>query len=247
MRCQAAVIILFGMVVLVGGSIAFAGSSPGTGLSGSEHDFSGIPAGGTVTGLCTFCHTSHEALETLLGQNHVLSPLTFVWCGRTETRYDTPHPSISPDYPGSSKVCLGCHSETVTVGAINWFNGESWTGGATLDPRLEDGGATPDGCIDHSHNDHPTAFPYPYQGVASTYNGVTSGVRAAEKFETDPTVFGIRLFREEGGEIVAGPAVGRSGIECSSCHDPHNGPTVGKSKFIRGDESICKKCHKDEE
>jgi len=220
------------------------GFAPGSGLAGTPHDFSGISAGGVVTGLCTFCHTPHKAIEGLVYQNHTLATVTFHWCGKTETQYGTPFPVIPFTYQGPSKICLGCHSGTLAVGNINMFNGRSWTGSSTLDSRLGGGAATPDGCIHHPHSDHPTAFPYPYQGVVSSYNGVTNNASVISDLNPDPTASGIRLFREEAGNIVAGPAIGRAGIECSSCHDPHNGPTVGGSGFIRGQGSLCQKCHK---
>jgi predicted CXXCH cytochrome family protein len=232
--------------ILLLGSLAVYGYTPGAGLIGTPHDFSGIPAGGALTGLCTFCHTPHQAIETTLLQNHTPSPVTFRWCKETETQYGTPFPTIPSSYRGPSVVCLGCHSETVTVGDIRWFNEASWTGSSTLDSDLVDGGADPDGCIHHPHSDHPTALPYPYQGVASTYNGVTSGAEAVETFAPDPTVFGIKLYRDEAGIIQDGPVAGRAGIECPSCHDPHNGPSVESNHFIRGTESsLCKTCHKD--
>ncbi len=235
-------IITAGLVMLCGQ--VHGGFTPGSGLAGTPHDFSRISAGGTVTGLCTFCHTPHKAIESLLYQNHTLSTVTFRWCGKTETKFGTPFPIIPFTYQGPSKICLRCHSDTVTVGNINWFNARSWTGASTLDNQLEGGAATPGGCIHHPHSDHPTAFPYPYQGVVSSYNGVTNGPAAIGEFNPDPTVLGIRLFQEQAGGVEAGPAVGHTGIECSSCHDPHNGPTVGGSHFLRGQGSLCQKCHK---
>lgn len=235
------------IVFILGGLLTeLDGAAPGSGLIGSEHDFSRIPAGGAVTGLCTFCHTPHQASETLLLQNHTLSVQTFRWCNKNTTRYGSQLPIIPPSYRGPSKVCLGCHSNTVSVGDIRWFDGRPWVGGSTLDSRRHDGAATAEGCIDHPHSDHPTAFPYPYQGQISTYNGVTNDASAAASLNPDPTVSGIRLFREgAGGEVQVGAVAGRAGIECSSCHDPHNGPTVGGGDFLRGSGPICQKCHKD--
>lgn len=236
------------LFAILGGSPGALGKNPGSGLAGSDHDFSGIPVGGgAVTGLCTFCHTPHQALESTLNQNHTLSNLTFRWCGQTETRYGTPLPVIPPDYRGPSKICLGCHSRSVTVGDIGWFDGRAWTGGLTLDTKMKGGAARSDGCMDHPHNNHPLALPYPYQGQASTYNGVTNGNAATGNFEPDPTIFGLRLFREQPGRgIEAGPVIGQTGIECSTCHDPHNGPSVGGGEFLRGSGNLCRKCHKDE-
>ena len=73
------------------------------------------------------------------------------------------------------------------------------------------------------------------------------------EWQADPTTNGIRLFTDVGGSVTAGATAGKTGIECSSCHDPHNG--VGKVPttsdfFLRGEMTgnsatyICLKCHK---
>ncbi len=97
---------------------------------------------------------------------------------------------------------------------------------------------------------HPFAFPYPFAGAPSTYNGVTTAGSAAAGFRPDPTSVGIRLFRQTGADVSAGTAVGATGIECSSCHDPHNTPSsVQDDPFLRGSTDvrdsnyICRKCH----
>ena len=54
---------------------------PGTGIAGTAHDFSNIghrrKRGAFTTGECTFCHTPHQALSTLLLWNHTLSTTTY--------------------------------------------------------------------------------------------------------------------------------------------------------------------------
>ena len=51
------------------------------------------------------------------------------------------------------------------------------------------------------------------------------------------------------GNVAAGAQVGQTGIECSSCHDPHNGVQVLDEFFLRGTLTgndtnyICLKCH----
>ena len=59
----------------------------------------------------------------------------------------------------------------------------------------------------------------------------------------------VRVFNDDGlGNISAGPVATRSGIECSSCHDPHNKAAVD-GFFLRGSLSgsdtnyLCLKCH----
>jgi len=72
----------------------------------------------------------------------------------------------------------------------------------------------------------------------------------------DPGTLGIRLFTDDGtGGITAGATASMTGIECSSCHDPHNGAgKVYDAYFLRGKLTgnvatdaatgyICLKCH----
>ncbi|MEP7181662.1 MAG: hypothetical protein ABI886_05715 [Betaproteobacteria bacterium] len=63
----------------------------------------------------------------------------------------------------------------------------------------------------------------------------------------------IRLYQDDGaGNMVAGSAPAKSGIECSSCHDVQDGPRVkdvilvtglisGANRAPRG--YICTQCH----
>ena len=63
----------------------------------------------------------------------------------------------------------------------------------------------------------------------------------------------IRLFNDDGaGNVVAGVVAGKSGIECTSCHDVHNGARVKDVMLLTGqlagaDRSpggyICTQCH----
>lgn len=233
-------------------AVAFASEvPPGTGIRGSAHDFSGKTAGAAVTGLCTFCHTPHRAQETRLLWNHTLSQNTYSWSDVSQTIGGTPLPTISQTWTGPTKFCLSCHDGSVTIGDIAWFNEKSWTGAETLDTEKHDTGefniATPTGDM---KGNHPVAHPYPFQLAPSTYNSVATGQSVVvSEFVADPTVKGIRLFTDQGGIVLAGATVGSTGIECSSCHDPHNGPTVKDHPLLRGElggdspEYICVKCH----
>lgn len=123
---------------------------------------------------------------------------------------------------------------------------------------------------------HPVAMPYPDQPDAS-YGGVTSQAvvadyRApADAHQVSPTTVGggkeggtgkyrviagaensyVKLYQQVGTNApVAGVAAGNTGIECSSCHDPHNKQTVD-DWMLRGkaqgssvaDGYICVQCH----
>jgi hypothetical protein len=227
-------------------------AAPGTGIADSPHDFTATSS--TTVGLCTFCHTPHRAFQTKLLWNHELSTLSYSWSDTTVTTGGTQLPSFDEHWQGVSKNCLSCHDGTVAIGDVAWFDSQpnrsldSTKHDAPNDPRLITF-KTP-GTGDLASN-HPVAHPFPYQGQGSTYNSTTSGVAAtASGWQSNPETLGIRLFNDDGaGNVSAGAVVGKSGIECSSCHDPHNGTTVQDKYFLRGEltgntsDYICLKCH----
>lgn len=235
------------MLVLAAGA---AWAAPGDGLKGSDHDFSA--AGGGV-GLCTFCHTPHRAIDTRLLWNHTLSAATYSWQDVDRTIGGTMLPTISQSWTGPTKYCLSCHDGSVAIGDINW-----WLGGkpAALDNEKHawddkhNVGAT-GGTLGNMSGNHPVAVPYPYQNAKNTYNGTTTGDYViTSEFVADPTVNKIRLFNNPSESlVVAGAVAGKTGMECSSCHDPHNGSTVEDEYFLRGKlrgselPYICLKCH----
>lgn len=249
--------VLLVAVLLLSPAIASA-FTPGTGLATTPHDFTQANNAETTedVGLCTFCHTPHRAVSTLLLWNHVLSSSTFDW-DVDSTTGGTPFPTISgANYNGPTAKCLSCHDGTVAIGDVYWFDESGpHTGAGTLNPGQHawpdpfNVGAT-DGNAGSMKGNHPVAMPYPLNQVGNTYNGSTTGlaVNTAE-FVADPQP-GIRLFNDDGsGNITAGSAPGTTGIECSSCHDPHNSVAVSGDFFLRGLPSgntadyICVKCH----
>ncbi len=218
--------------------------TPGAGIAGTPHDFSS--KGGGV-GLCTFCHTPHKAISTLLLWNHTLSTNTFKW-DVPATTAGTPFPTFKGDtYKGPTVKCLSCHDGSVAVGDIAW-----WLEGkpAVLDNTKHGAGDPANvGLGGNMAGNHPVAMPYPYQNVANTYNGSKTG-SGAELTEWQATpLANIRMFNDDGaGNITAGAVAGKTGIECSSCHDPHNKAAVD-DLFLRGELKgtttayICLKCH----
>ncbi len=219
-------------------------------VDGSKHDFSGRDAGDKRSGVCTFCHTPHRAIRTNPVWNHTLASNVYRWSKLT-TNGGTPYPTITTSWPGAAPLCLSCHDGSKAIGDLAWFNGESWVGRPIDDDNhngdnVQIGTATGD-----LTNNHPISFPYPFAGAASTYNGVTTASAAlSQGWRADPTASGIRLFRQVGGLVIAGTAVGATGIECASCHDQHDNPAnVEDDYFLRGSTDardqnyICTKCH----
>lgn len=234
-------VIAFAAVALMVPALAWA--APGDGILGTKHDFAG--KGSPPSGACTFCHTPHGGLQTLLLWNHKLSTNTFQW-DVPSTTAGTPFPTFKGDtYKGPSAKCLSCHDGTVAIGDVNRWNG----GAATIDNTKVSGVfqiATASGGM---AGNHPVTMPYPYQNAANTYNGVKTGAAAyLDEWQATP-LDPVRIFNDDGaGNIVAGAVAGKTGIECSSCHDPHNKKSVG-DLFLRGTLGgnttayICLKCH----
>jgi hypothetical protein len=238
--------------------------TPGAGLIGSPHDFTTVTGDdmvGTPTepiGLCTYCHTPHKALTTELLWNHTLSANTFSW-DVTKTTAGTTFPTFAGGtYKGPTARCLSCHDGSVAIGDVAWFKEAAHTGADALtllkmgdvDTNFVVGGG---GAM---AGNHPVAMPYPYNNAANTYNGTVTGAAAVlGEWQANPTLLGavsaIRLFNDDGtGNISAGVVDGKTGIECSSCHDPHNKAAVD-DWFLRGmaqgssqaDGYICLQCH----
>jgi hypothetical protein len=229
-------------------------------------------------GLCTFCHTPHKAQSTLLLWNHTLSGNTFSWDVNATTA-GTTLPALSPSYGGVSVKCLSCHDGTVAVGDIAWYKEQAWTVGGSgpllnLNITANLGGqatakslgATGEFLIANGAGtgnmagNHPVGIAFPFGGVANTYNATVNGAAPAllaSDFQPNPltsAVANIRLFQNTGNNFSAiqSSYTGTNvGIECSSCHDPHNKQSVD-DLFLRGkiggsaqsDGYICEQCHK---
>lgn len=222
------------------------------GLAGTPHDFSNAGMNTQPVGLCTFCHTPHRAYSTRLLWNHTLSSNTFSWSDATSTMGGTQLPANVATWTGPSKNCLSCHDGSVAIGDIAWFSEASWNGVNAINPDKHAPSTDPFnvGWQGNMSGNHPVAVPYPINNTANTYNGITTGSNViVSDFKADPTSGGIRLFHDNAGSADAGAVAGKTGIECSSCHDPHNGPTAIGDEFLRGNMEgndsnyICLKCH----
>jgi hypothetical protein len=219
-------------------------------------------------GLCTYCHTPHKAQTTQLLWNHTLSTQTFSWSDAKSTTAGTALPSlVGNTYKGPSTKCLSCHDGTVAIGDVSLFAETPRAGTSALntttlsDPTL--GSAAGEfqiaGAGGSMNGNHPVGVPYPTGG--GTYNAITTGtgINLAEWISNpvavNNSVANVRLFTQDAnGDIHAiapgTTAVANAGIECSSCHDPHNKQATDDF-FLRGhlagnttaDGYLCLQCH----
>ncbi len=250
MRTKVLLLLVPMLLLAVGGAWAY---SKGTGLANSPHDFVADPDNTEAIGLCLFCHTPHRANETRLLWNHKASAATYTWQDTDRTIGGTLLPTINQSWSGPTKYCLSCHDGSVAIGDVAWWDEG---GPKSLNPTKHgwpsafNVGAR-DGTLGNMSGNHPVALPYPFNKLKNTYNGKTTGdgVPLGE-FVGDPTLNNIRLFNNPSGSlVVAGAVASITGIECSSCHDPHNGATAIGDFLLRGlptgntADYICLKCH----
>jgi hypothetical protein len=243
--------------------------TPATGLGGTPHDFTPSGTGSLkvitsgAVGICTFCHTPHKAYSSQLLWNHSLSASSFSW-DTPLTTSGTTLPTLAPTYPGPSIKCLSCHDGSVAIGDVGWFKESPASGsGALLAGHITTPALLMGTTANASGNMslagvHPVAIPYPFGQAINTYNSIASSATLTlASFQANPLTFtnaSIRLFADNGaGNIWAIQSTWGQpnvGIECSSCHDPHNKQTVD-DMFLRGravgatqaDGYICLQCH----
>ncbi|GAB4177854.1 MAG: cytochrome c3 family protein [Rhodocyclaceae bacterium] len=233
-------------------------------MKGTRHDFTGsgffVPISGVQVGLCTICHTPHSAYTTALLWNQKLTTATFDW-GAATTSAGTSLPNSA--HLGPTTKCLSCHDGTVSVGDISIFHEMPGGRGApgdtlgigTLIMRFSSGNVRTVGFGGNMSGVHPVAVPYPYNGAANTYNASTTGADVVLSEFVDnphaPAAKSIKLYSTDGtGKVNTGPQAGATGIECSTCHDPHNRQTQDvpflRGKIAGADKAsgyICLQCH----
>ena len=239
----------------------------GEGLAGTPHDFTGSGTGDVRgiegIGLCTYCHTPQRIQGGMLLWNHTASRNTFRW-DVSSTTAGTRLPSFSgSSYRGPSSRCLSCHDGSVAIGDIALAGDGADAGSASLgQARMTDFAPKFQvGVNGDLSGNHPIGVPYPLGRMPNTYNGVTNGsARGAfvpTEWQANPIGFGratVRLYQEDATGNISAVAPGMvtvsAGVECSSCHDPHNRDTVD-DLFLRGkragksraDGYLCEQCH----
>ena len=271
---RAGILVAAGIFVFAAAPVSATGPNPGTvdytiggGLAKTPHDFTAGYGATNSPGVCTSCHTPHKAQSQQLLWNRSYSGSTFtVGASATMVNGTTLPRSMAGTWGGPTPKCLSCHDGSIAIGDVGWFRAQNVSNDLGIaGPVGTEIGA--DGKIantafqvgsggDMSGN-HPVMIPFPLGGVAGTYNAITTGSSAgASGWQTDPTTNGIVLFQNTSGNNVTRVTASASGtnlgIECASCHDPHNGSGVQDRYFLRGtlDGSttgasgyICLKCH----
>lgn len=200
------------------GSLACAGTLPGTGIEQSPHDFSGL--GPTNGQICVVCHTPHNAISTEGPLwNHALSTTD-----HTGALYTSDTLNANPELPdGVSKLCLSCHDGSVAVDNFGGNNGNFYT--ITNQRAIGLDGLT---------NDHP--FSFIYTGASDNDPGIAP---------PDTSVTVGSGGKSKSGTIADVMLDANGKVQCNSCHDVHNNYVVGDNllKVTISSSQLCLACH----
>jgi predicted CXXCH cytochrome family protein len=134
--------------------------------------------------------------------------------------YNSPTMDATVSQPsGASRLCLSCHDGTVAVDSYGGRSGVIFLGG---DVAV---GA------DELSNDHPISF---------TYDDALASVDG-ELFPPSSTPSGL-------GNTIAHDLLFGNQLECSSCHDVHNGPAAAAVNdnllvITQVQSRLCLTCH----
>jgi len=233
---------LVAAALLVLTTAGWAARAPKSAIKGSPHDFmTGVNGGGEWTApsyaLCSFCHIAHKFgtaaasadVPGYLLWNHTLSAQTY-------TVYTSPS-MVNPAEPLTgqmtvSNLCLSCHDGTVAINSfyedISTSNYQGTIGGKP--PVLMPGDSTIDASAQGKQ--HPVNFLYP-----SATDAANIGMRGAASTSSVDGNGNVPLYAGK--------------MQCSTCHDPHAGPTVSHLFFRAypataeqtATGSFCTYCH----
>ncbi len=190
-------------------------------IFGSKHNLSVSGSGeiksSSETGVCIFCHSSHNTSSDGPLWNHQTTVP-----GKFKT-YERSTMDSKPEQPnGATKLCLSCHDGTIAVGAIR--------GLTTPLPMQNVGisGEIPQERRSHIGTDltgtHPVSIKFQPLMAAADQHLRWPPFDPEKKVGLDANGY----------------------VQCTSCHDPHNNarsdkyPFWNKSSF----DDVCNVCHK---
>lgn len=195
--------------------------------------------------VCIFCHTPHGAITEAGAANGPLwnrkiSSASYQLY-QSQTLLSPTSPAIQPD--GDSKLCLSCHDGTIAIGAV--VN----TGGSANSISMS--GAGPGGVMPPGSTNIGTELSG-HHPISIAVNNAFIADKTAQ-CNSHKVSFGIcyptayaKLMKTKN---TYGGSSGQ-GVQCTSCHDPHEDPIPGTTSFLRGGDKmnsdpLCNDCHKE--
>lgn len=256
-----------GVALVLLGLSGAANAAPG--IRGTRHDLSNTSATpgpkNTNVGanqICIYCHTPHRANLTRLVWNHDPTAVaSYTWGGETTTVEGTTLPTAA--LQEGSKRCLGCHDGTVALGEVNNMGGgvagkilglETISGETDASGNLSNASYLV-GASGNMAGNHPINIPYAQQtyfsvvsqatadGAVGNYYAILTNVSCTSPSGTCTTA--PNTDGRDGAAINLIQGTGGFGVECGSCHEPHN-----KYDFpyftrvnVANASGLCRSCH----
>jgi hypothetical protein len=247
-------LIVFGLAL-----VAMAGTTPGSGITGSFHDLSSSGAASTYgdtneqTGgagfnrICIYCHAPHHTLkpaDALSGVNPVgyvplwnhaitQTPDWTLYDNGTEDPSDPQHfadSTLLATTPGNvSLLCLSCHDGSVAVNQYGFLPAAAEERHSSADVFMLSTARASIGFGGDLSNHHPIGFDY--ASVAAATGGNDDEIADPLNIMVGTTSIGDLLW---GGKM-----------ECGTCHDVHNTKNEGRKFTWKEDtnSAFCKTCH----
>lgn len=272
MMKKLAVIMAVAAFVAGTAAVSFAGSAPGTGVSGSFHDITYLGSTGGVYNqddfqrVCIFCHTPHNALPN--GSvpaplwNHApsnvnLAPYTWAAPANLPIAFNA-DPLIGP-----SRLCMACH-DGVTAVDSHGAAGSTNNGNHVMTASYTDGlGNTAKRYITDLGVTHPIGFQYADAVNARNVTGDTELITPDQHFLSSvPTgaAASTSNTKTRAGFTQGSKAINDtlySGfMTCATCHEVHNTNNVASTAGIHSGivpnyflwspeqgSAICLSCH----
>ena len=209
-------------------TVLFASSLVNAGtIVNTAHDFSA--SGWSGGEICVACHTPHNADTTVADAplwNHAITGETFTMYTGTGTMDATQDPQPN----GTSLLCLSCHDGVTALDSFGGNVGSIVMGGSSA---IGFGAAS-------LTNDHPISIEYD-TALAAIDLGLHDPAATA-------VTIGLGGDKPRTGTVDSEMLSGGK-VECSSCHDVHNG-AVGPGtnfepllKVSKAGSTICLTCH----
>lgn len=229
-------------------SVAYAG------IAGTKHDLS---AGGgqtiraqTVTQKCVFCHTPHHASGVSPLWNRDLSTATYTVPNIATFPYLL---STVPQPDKGSKLCLSCHDGTVAIGQLINIPGPGMGGMVGMTDYSGTGLLTGEGKLAPCPTPECTTGSLAYLGtdiswkhpVSIALNDTLINNKITQCSEPDPPFFKLK-YPASGSPVKLAPTNAGPGVQCRSCHDPHNNPynyNFLVVDYLANSEELCLACH----
>ncbi|OGW25830.1 MAG: hypothetical protein A2X59_00415 [Nitrospirae bacterium GWC2_42_7] len=190
--------------------------------------------------ICIFCHTPHNSSSDAPLWNHLITTETNYTHYWTATLNAYSSAASAPEIDGYSRVCLSCHDGTVALGAVKSRITTYGEGTTKIQMNFVSGVVDASGKLiggtgyvgTDLSGDHPISFEY------------NSALAAADGFLTVPQSGGY-LGDSDVKLYPTGADLSKYGVQCTSCHDPHDDSKNSDIPFWRKAtyEEVCDVCH----